>query len=106
MIANQSVARRHTTKLVAHHPTLHIPVILLAIACMVAPQFAHAAPITFAAGDYDNTQNQVNAGPTPVNNQTTGKFRDIFWWGSATGVGDNDYINSGKNLISNGGSPA
>src|SRR5678816_1478459 len=54
---------------------------------------ARASTISFAPGDYDNTQNQVNAGPTPVNNQTTGSFRDIFWWGSATGVGDKDYIN-------------
>jgi len=62
--------------------------------------------ITFAPGEYDNTANTVGAGPTPVNNQTTGLFRDIFWWGTATGVGDFDFINSGKNLISNGGSPA
>ena len=67
---------------------------------------ASASPITFAPGDYDNTANVVNAGPTPVNNQTTGNFRDIFWWGTATGVGDFDFINSGQNLMSNGGSPA
>ena len=67
---------------------------------------AWADTFTFAAGQYDNTQNQVNAGPTPVNNQTTGNFRDIFWWGTATGVGDSDFINSGKNLISNNGTPA
>src|SRR5262245_43255828 len=84
-------------------------VFVLAIAVaftVVLTCVTHAAVISFAPGDYDNTQNQVNAGPTPVNNQTTGLFRDIFWWGSANGVGDNDYINSGKNLISNGGSPA
>jgi hypothetical protein len=67
---------------------------------------ASAFTFTFASGEYDNTQNQVNAGPTPVNNQTTGNFRDIFWWGTATGVGDSDFINSGQNLISNNGSPA
>ncbi len=81
--------------------------VVLVVSCLVAcPAISSAVVITFAPGDYDNTQNQVNAGPTPVNNQTTGLFRDIFWWGSATGVGDNDYINSGKNLISNFGSPA
>ena len=67
---------------------------------------ASAFTFTFAPGEYDNTANQVNAGPTPDNNQTTGNFRDIFWWGTATGVGDSDFINSGKNLISNGGSPS
>ncbi len=82
-------------------------VVAVVASCILAcPSISTAAPITFAPGDYDNTQNQVNAGPTPVNNQTTGKFRDIFWWGTATGVGDFDFINSGKNLISNEGSPA
>lgn len=74
-----------------------------------------ADPITFAAGDYDNTPaNTVtgtNATPVYNNFQTTGVFRDVFWWGTAynggtAGVGSPDFINSGQNLISNGGSPA
>src|SRR6185436_9514142 len=97
MITITSAFSRRATRLVL---TTSATALLVAL-----PLISSAAPITFAPGDYDNTQNQVNAGPTPVNNQTTGKFRDIFWWGTATGVGDNDYINSGKNLISNGGSP-
>ena len=74
---------------------------------------AQAAPITFAPGDYDNTLNTVGAGGTPDNNQTTGLFRDVFWWSTRNGVGpDNaqvgspDFINSGPNLISSGGSPS
>jgi PEP-CTERM motif-containing protein len=98
MITITSIFSRRVARLIL---TTSASALLVAL-----PLISSAAPITFAPGDYDNTQNQVNAGPTPVNNQTTGKFRDIFWWGSATGVGDNDYINSGKNLISNGGSPA
>ncbi|MEX0642813.1 MAG: PEP-CTERM sorting domain-containing protein [Pirellulales bacterium] len=78
---------------------------LVAVCVLAFPFVSVATLITFAPGDYDNTQNTVAAGPTPQNNQTTGYFRDIFWWGSANGVGDHDYINSGKNLISNGGSP-
>src|SRR5262245_32892864 len=47
---------------------------------------------------------------TPTN-QTSGSFRDVIWWGPAynggtAGVGSPDFINAGKNLISNGGSPA
>jgi hypothetical protein len=68
------------------------------------------AAITFAPGDYDNTANTVvdlyppTHTQTPVNNQTTGLFRDIFWWGrgyggSQQGVGSPDFINSGKSLI-------
>jgi hypothetical protein len=67
--------------------------------------FAQAAvvvPITFAPGDYDNTANTVIAGPTPVNNQTTGLFRDEIWWSINSGqprVGSGDYINQGNSLI-------
>ena len=73
-----------------------------------------ADTFTFAAGQYDNTANTVsgtNASPSYNNLQTTGMFRDVFWWGSAynggiAGVGSPDFINSGSNLVSNGGSPA
>jgi hypothetical protein len=80
-------------------------------ACVLAgvamPSRAQASPITFATGDYDNTANTItNPGAVQHQNQTTGNFRDIFWWGTATGVDDYDFINSGKNLITNGGSPA
>ena len=75
---------------------------------------AIAFNITFAPGDYDNTANTVtgtNASPVYTNNQTTGYFRDVFWWGTAfsggtAGVGSPDFINSGPNLVSNGGTPA
>lgn len=75
---------------------------------------AHADTITFAAGQYDNTANTVtgtNAAPIYNNKQTTGLFRDVFWYGNAynggnKGVGSPDFINSGSNLVSNGGSPA
>jgi hypothetical protein len=71
---------------------------------------ARATTITFAAGQYDNTANTVtgtNAAPLYNNNQTTGVFRDVFWWGTAynggtKGVGSPDFINSGPNLVSNG----
>ena len=59
-------------------------------------------PITFGPGDYDNTANVVNAGPTPVNNQTTGLFRDVIWWSLNNGlpsVGSADFINQGNSLI-------
>jgi MYXO-CTERM domain-containing protein len=59
-------------------------------------------PITFGPGDYDNTPNTVIAGPTPVYNQTTGKFRDVMWWSLNNGqprVGSGDYINQGNSLI-------
>ena len=88
--------------------TLLVAITMVFILALVSA--AQAAPITFAPGDYDNTANTVSAGPTPVVNQTTGNFRDIFWWGTANGLlnggSDYDFINSGKNLISNGGSPA
>lgn len=74
---------------------------------------AQATTITFAPGDYDNTANTVtgtNAAPVYNNNQTTGVFRDVYWYGTAynggtAGVGSPDFINSGQNLISSGGSP-
>jgi hypothetical protein len=59
-------------------------------------------PITFAPGDYDNTANTVIAGPATINNQTTGKFRDVTWWSINNGqprVGSEDYINRGNSLI-------
>ena len=75
---------------------------------------AQAAPITFAPiVEYDNTLNTVGAGGTPANHQTTGLFRDVFWWSTRNGVGSNnaqvgspDFINAGPNLISSGGSPS
>jgi hypothetical protein len=89
----------------------------MAVICacsLFVPVLASADLVTFAPGDYDNTANTVtgtNASPVYNNNQTTGLFRDIFWWGTAynggtKGVGSPDFINSGQNLISNGGSPA
>jgi hypothetical protein len=74
---------------------------------------ASPVTITFASGDYDNTLNTVGAGGALDNNQTTGKFRDVFWFSTrnpagpdGAKVGSPDFINSGLNLISNGGSPA
>jgi len=71
---------------------------------------AQALPITFAPGNYDNTFNTVTgtqAAPVLNNNQTTGMFRDVFWWSdrSSNGlplVGSPDYINSGPNVINSG----
>jgi len=63
------------------------------------------ADIFFAPGDYDNTANTVVAGPTPVNNQTTGSFRDTIWWSINNGqprVGSPDFINQGNSLILQG----
>jgi hypothetical protein len=88
---------------------------LLAIVALMVTTFnVHAFTITFAPGNYDNTANTVtgtNATPVYNNNQTSGVFRDVFWWGTAynggtKGVGSPDFINSGSNLISNGGSPS
>jgi hypothetical protein len=76
---------------------LVLSVLLLSLCAL-----AHSAPITFAPGDYDNTPNTVISGPTPVNNQTTGQFRDVFWWSISNGnplVGSDDYINQGNSLI-------
>ena len=71
-----------------------------------------------ALGDYDNTPNVVTgttATPTFTNNQTTGVFRDVFWWRNTADNPPNnpsapfihnpptsispDYINAGKNLV-------
>ena len=63
---------------------------------------ALASAVTFTTLDYDNTANVVNAGPTPVNNQTTGYFRDLYWWSINNGaprVGSGDYINQGNQLV-------
>ena len=63
---------------------------------------ATADVITFLPADYDNTANTVVAGPTPVNNQTTGLFRDVFWYSLNNGaprVDSPDFINSGNSLI-------
>jgi hypothetical protein len=77
--------------------------ILLSILSVVSLSSATplVGPITFAPGDYDNTANTVISGPTPVNNQTTGKFRDVIWWSINNGqprVGSGDYINQGNSL--------
>ena len=65
--------------------------------------------ITFAPGDYDNTLNTVGTGGVLDNNQTTGKFRDVFWFSTRNAVGPDgakvgspDFINSGLNLIPDG----
>lgn len=79
-------------------------------ALLSMPGLSQAVTITFLPSDYDNTANTVtgsNAVPIYNNNQTTGKFRDVFWWGTAynggtKGVGSFDFINAGKNLIANG----
>jgi len=64
---------------------------------------AMATVITFAPGDYDNTANTVTGNPiTTHNNQTTGSFRDEFWWSINNGqprVGSGDYINANKSLF-------
>src|SRR5678815_4123999 len=64
---------------------------------------ALADTVTFAPGDYDNSQNLVTAGPVYTNTQTTGQFRDVFWWrdqaSGAPFIPSADYINSGKNLV-------
>jgi hypothetical protein len=65
-------------------------------------QASLVGPITFGPNDYDNTANTVIAGPTPVNHQTTGLFRDVIWWSINSGlprVGSGDYINQGNSLI-------
>ena len=71
---------------------------VMAIAAVVAgPAVISASALD--PGDYDNTVN------TTVNNQTTGMYRDVIWWGKASPFAQ-DYINANMNLISNGGSPA
>jgi hypothetical protein len=80
--------------------------------CLTSGQ-GQATILTFAPGQYDNTANTVtgtNAAPVYTNNQTTGNFRDVFWWGRSfnggvAGVTSPDFINTGKNLVSNGGAP-
>lgn len=78
---------------------------LIGLMLMLMSLSAHATDIpliTFAPGDYDNTANTVIAGPTPVNNQTTGLFRDVFWYSLNNGaprVGSGDYINQGNSLV-------
>jgi len=72
--------------------------------CLSAPtaRAAIIGPITFGPADYDNTANTVTAGPVQHHNQTTGLFRDVFWWSarnSAVGVGSPDYINRGNSLV-------
>ena len=59
---------------------------------------------TFATGQYDNTANIVagtSAVPIYDNNQTTGVFRDVFWWRNQANltpfVPSADYISSGQN---------
>ena len=74
---------------------------MLVCACMVAACWSSAVDIPFAPGDYDNTANTVIAGPTPVNNQTTGNFRDVIWWSINNGqprLGSPDFINQGNSL--------
>lgn len=74
----------------------------LALGCLLASaQTAAAGVITFAGSEYDNTANTVTAGPVTHNNQTTGVFRDIFWWRINNGaplVGSADFINQGNSL--------
>ena len=73
----------------------------VALVAVFTPR-AFAAAITFSTLDYDNTANVVNAGPSPVNNQTTGYFRDLYWWSinnNAPRVGSPDFINQGHQLI-------
>lgn len=68
---------------------------------------ARAAVVTFAnASDYDNTPNTVTDPPGSVTFQTnylqtSGSFRDVFWWSINNGnprVGSGDYINRDKAL--------
>jgi len=71
---------------------------------------ARADVFNFGPGQYDNTANVVNAGPTPVNNQKTGSFRDVFWYSLNNGApreGSPDFINQGNSLTlqSNHGAP-
>jgi hypothetical protein len=80
---------------------------LVAAAGVVLVAGLHATPalgdpITFTTSDYDNTANTVTAGPTTNYNQTTGEFRDVFWWSINNGaprVGSPDFINQGNSLI-------
>ncbi len=76
----------------------------LVAAVMVAALVVLAGPAVvsasaFAPGDYDNTVN------TTANNQTTGQYRDVIWWGKADPY-EQDYINANPNLIATAGSPS
>ena len=71
---------------------------VMAIAAVVAgPAVVSASALV--PGDYDNTVN------TTVNNQTTGTYRDVIWWGKADPY-EQDYINANLNLIATAGSPS
>jgi PEP-CTERM motif len=83
------------------HRSFVSSLLAVALVAAIAPR-AFASGITFTTLDYDNTANVVNAGPTPVNNQTTGYFRDLYWWSINNGaprVGSADFINQGHQLI-------
>jgi hypothetical protein len=73
------------------------------LALLGAAPAALAVPVTFPTSDYDNTANTV--GPTSNDRnvlQTTGSFRDVFWWAISNGqpqVGSPDFINMGNSLI-------
>ncbi|HTM56215.1 MAG TPA: PEP-CTERM sorting domain-containing protein [Pirellulales bacterium] len=84
--------------------------VLLIAACILwCTSFSAATTITFGPGDYDNTPNTVtNPGAVQHHNQTSGLFRDVFWWSdrnNTTGVGSPDYINRGNSLVLSSGSP-
>jgi hypothetical protein len=84
---------------------------VLAVGMTLGPQAAQATllgpSVDFANPlNYDNTPNQVLAGPTPQNNQTFGLMRDVYWSGSANGapkvdtsLNCCDYINVDNSLI-------
>src|SRR5262245_61646904 len=81
-------------------------VVMTLLATWTGYASAFPNPLTFGPGDYDNTANTVGPGGVVTNNQTTGLFRDIFWWSARNGVGPNtaqvgslDYINSGNSLV-------
>jgi hypothetical protein len=79
---------------------LLVGVVIVSMLALVSA--AQAAPITFGPGDYDNTANTVTAGPTTNNNQTTGLFRDVFWWSlnnNQPRIGSPDFINAGNSLV-------
>ncbi len=71
---------------------------VMAIAAIVAGPAVVSANALLPA-DYDNTVN------TAVNNQTTGLYRDVIWWGKADPY-EQDYINANPNLIATAGSPS
>jgi hypothetical protein len=84
--------------------------LLTGIACLALlglnPRAAMADNFTFATGQYDNTANTVAGTPAvPIydNNQTTGVFRDVFWWRNQADatpfVPSADYISSGQSMV-------